>query len=281
MKIHLAESAGFCFGVKRALRIAAETASEGGKIFMLGELVHNEHVLRDIEKQGIKHLSRLSKGRGPRTLLISAHGVPKSTMEKARRCGYRVVDATCPMVRHIHCIAEDMEKDGRGVIVIGDRNHDEVRGIVGQVGDGAIVVDGRTKMPLTALRRLRRAAVVVQSTQDEAKVLKVVAGLRAVIQDLKFHNTICKPTARKQKEILSLAKKSDAVIVIGSATSANTRRLFEIARAINPCTHLIGSVEDIDPRWFKGKRSVGVSAGASTPDLLTREVVEFLGRREF
>lgn len=245
---------------------------------MLGALVHNEHVLKDIERQGIRHLRRLSRGAGPRTLLISAHGVPESTLEAARRLGYRVVDATCPMVRHIHRIARDREEEGRSVIVIGDRDHDEVKGILGQLKEGAIVVDGKAKMPLGKLRRIRRAAVVVQSTQDESKVGRIVADLRAIVGDLDLHNTICKPTARKQKEIMLLAKKNNAVVIIGSRTSANTKRLFEISKALNPRTYRIESVKDIAPRWFGGLRSVGVSAGASTPDALTREVVGFLSR---
>jgi len=278
MKVHLAKSAGFCLGVKRALRIAADTAAGGGHVFMLGELVHNEHVLRDIERQGITRIRRLSKGEGPRTLLICAHGAPDSVMKHARRLGYSIVDATCPMVRHIHRVAVDMEEHGRTVVVIGDRDHDEVKGIVGQLKHKAIVVDDPSRMPVEKLRRIRKAAVVVQSTQDAAKVGRIVATLRTLVKDLQFHNTICKPTGQKQKEIMSLANGNDVVIVIGSVTSANTTRLFEISKAINPKTYQIGSAKDLKPCWFAGARTVGVSAGASTPDSLTNEVAEKLSR---
>lgn len=276
MKVHLAESAGFCFGVKRALRIAEETAARGGRVFMLGELVHNEHVLRDIERRGIKRIHRLSRGRGRRTLLISAHGVPESVIERARRFGYSIVDATCPMVKHIHRIAVAMEREGRNVLVIGDCDHDEVRGIVGQLNNGAIVIDGRRGKFPKEVGKIARAAVVVQSTRELSGVLKTVAGLRQTIRDLEFHNTICRPTGKKQKEIMSLAKRNDVVVIIGSETSANTKRLKEIAVALNPRTHMVGSVRDLDPRWFRGLRTVGVSAGASTPESLIREVMEYL-----
>ncbi|MEI6971046.1 MAG: 4-hydroxy-3-methylbut-2-enyl diphosphate reductase [bacterium] len=273
MRVDLAESAGFCFGVKRALHMAEETAARGGRLYMLGELVHNEHVLREIEAWGIKRIRRLVKGRGKRALLISAHGVPKAVIVKARNLGYSIVDATCPMVKHIHRIAAKMEKQGRSVLVIGDRDHDEVRGIVGQLKNGAIVIDGKSgKLPGT-LKRIARAAVVVQSTQDASTVQKTIAGIRSIVSDLEFHNTICRPTGRKQQEIMSLAKGNDVVVVIGSETSANTKRLREISSSVNRRTHMVGSVKDIDPRWFRGCRSVGVSAGASTPESAIREVV--------
>lgn len=278
MKVHLAKSAGFCLGVKRALRIASATAAEGGRVYMLGELVHNEHVLRDIESQGIRRIRRLSKGRGPRTLLICAHGAPDAIMKRARRLGYRIVDATCPMVRHIHSVAADIEKYGRTVVVIGDRDHDEVKGIVGQLHTKAIVVDDTSRLPVAELRKVKSASVVVQSTQDAAKVGRILDTLRTLIQDVEFHNTICKPTGQKQKEIVSLAKANDVVVVIGSVTSANTTRLFEISKAINPKTYRIGSAKDLKTGWFAGARSAGVSAGASTPDSLTNEVVATLTR---
>jgi len=276
MKVNLAKSAGFCFGVRRALRIADETAARGGKVFMLGEIVHNEDVLRDIERKGIRRIRRLSRGGGSRTLLICAHGVPSGLMQRARSLHYRVVDATCPMVKHIHRIASDMEREGRRVIVIGDKDHDEVRGIVGQLRTEAIVIDSVADIQASIMGGIKKAAVVVQSTQDIGKVLKIKKKIQGLVHDLRFHNTICKPTSQKQREILSLAVRNDVVVIIGSRTSANTRRLYELSRLLNPRTHWVGSKDDLKPCWLRNAKRVAVGAGASTPESVTAGVIGLL-----
>ncbi|MEI6631186.1 MAG: 4-hydroxy-3-methylbut-2-enyl diphosphate reductase, partial [bacterium] len=163
MKINVAKSAGFCFGVKRALSIASDTAKSYTKVYMLGDIVHNEDVVSDIEKRGIKKVERLSKGKN-RILLIRAHGASNSTINKAHRLGYQVIDATCPMVKEIHRIAHNMEAKGYKIIIIGDRQHDEVHGIIGQLKNKAIVIDNLKSIPLGAIRKLKKASVLVQST---------------------------------------------------------------------------------------------------------------------
>jgi 4-hydroxy-3-methylbut-2-enyl diphosphate reductase len=272
MKINLAKSAGFCFGVKRAIDVALKSAASGKNIFMFGDIVHNETVVRQISQAGIKKIGRLSNGCG-KTLLIRAHGAPLSILNKAVKAGYRIIDATCPMVKEIHKIVKDMESKGFTIIVIGDRNHDEVRGIVGQLRGKAIVVDDIRNIPK---RTFKKACVVVQSTQNIQKVLKIIEVLRPHTKELKFFNTICKPTTMRQDEARRLPLENDAMIIIGSRHSANTKRLYEISKSLNTRSYWVGSKEDIKNSWLKGARNVGVTAGASTPDSTTQNIINYL-----
>lgn len=273
MQIHLAQSAGFCFGVRRAIKIARNLAASHQAVGMLGDLVHNETVIRELEAAGIRKIKRLGQGY-KRTLLIRAHGASRRTLTMARHHGYALVDATCPMVREIHRIVRSMDRQGRRVIVIGDRRHDEVLGIIGQIARRAVIVDHAEHIPWKALRRVRKAAIVVQSTQNLDRVLSIVERLKARIADVRFFNTICKPTRMKQEEIKILPLQNDAMLIIGSRTSANTKRLYEISKSLNSRTHWIQSPQELDPRWFRNVHSLGITAGASTPETTTKDVIE-------
>ncbi|HTY44687.1 MAG TPA: 4-hydroxy-3-methylbut-2-enyl diphosphate reductase [Patescibacteria group bacterium] len=275
MKINVAKSAGFCSGVKRALDIAMRTAASKTPVYMLGDIVHNEDVVSCVRQAGIRKIRRLTGGKG-KTLLIRAHGAGIGVFTKAARLGYYIVDATCPMVKEIHRIASQMEAKGRRIIVIGDKSHDEVRGILGQLHQKAIVVDGADAIAAGRLRGIRKAAVIVQSTQNIEKVLKIVDLLKAIIPELAFYNTICRPTRVKQEEIRSMPLQNDAMIIIGSRSSANTRRLYEISRRLNKKTYWVQSKKDVKVGWFEGIARVGITAGASTPDWITQEIVAYL-----
>lgn len=272
MKITLAKSAGFCFGVKRAIEIAFKTARLGTKVYMLGDIVHNEDVVKQIQKAGICKIKKLSTGRG-KILLIRAHGACRHIFEEAKRLGFQIIDATCPMVKEIHRIVKQMENKGYKIIIIGDKKHDEVHGISGQLANQAIIIDPSDKLPLKKFKDYPKACVVVQSTQNLDKVLKIVRKLKAHFKELKFYNTICRPTRLKQEEIKTLPKENDVVIVIGSKTSANTRRLYEIAKSTNPRSFWVQSKEEIKAGWFKGAQTIGITAGASTPEIITQQVI--------
>lgn len=275
MQINLAKSAGFCFGVKRAIDLALKTARSSNKVYMLGDIVHNEDVIRKIEKAGIKKIRTLAKGKN-KILLLRAHGTCLKTLHQAHQFGYTVLDATCPMVKEIHRIVRDMENKGYTIIIIGDKKHDEVHGISGQLKTRAIVIDGLVGMPLEKIRKVRKAAVVVQSTQDILKVLKIVEALKLHIPELKFYNTVCRPTRIKQEEIRKIPLENDLIIIIGSKTSANTKRLYEISRSLNKRSYRVQSKKDISPAWFKDVKKIGVTAGASTPDSTIREIVKYI-----
>jgi len=274
MKINLAKSAGFCFGVKRALEIALKTAVKEKRVEMLGDIVHNEEVVNQIKKSGIKKIKHLGKGKG-KILLIRAHGISTNIYKKIRALGYKIIDATCPMVREIHKIAKKNETKGYQVIIIGDKKHDEVQGILGQLRKKALVIDSSKDID-KKVKGIAKGAIVVQSTQNLEKTLKIVKALKKHIKKLNFFNTICEPTRRKQKEIKEMAAKNNLMIIIGSKTSANTKRLYEISRSINKQTFWIQSKDKIKPIWFKGVSSVGITAGASTPENTTQSVIKLI-----
>jgi len=280
VKINLAKSAGFCFGVKRALEIALKTAATGAIVYMLGDIVHNEDAVKRIRKAGIKKIRKLGRGQN-KFLLIRAHGASFDTFQRARHLGYKIVDATCPMVREIHKIAQEMEKKGYRIIVIGDKRHDEVHGIAGHLKKKAIVIDSLKNIPLKSLEGIKKASLVVQSTQNLDKVLRILEVLKRHIPELKFFNTICKPTRIKQEEIKKISPNNDVVIIIGSKTSANTRRLYEISKSLNKRSYWITSKKELKPGWFKNAKNVGVTAGASTPELTTQDVIEHIRHLTF
>ncbi|MBU2044973.1 MAG: 4-hydroxy-3-methylbut-2-enyl diphosphate reductase [Candidatus Omnitrophica bacterium] len=277
MKINLAKSAGFCFGVKRAIKIALEISAAGKKAYMLGDIVHNEEVAKQIEKSGLKKIKQLKAGKG-KILLIRAHGAPKKIYQTAAKLGYQIIDATCPKVHQIHKIARQDEALGYTIIIIGDQRHDEVNGIIGQLKTKALIISSYKNIPYKKLLVVKKASVVVQSTQNLENVLKIIAVLKQQIKDLKFHNTICQPTTLKQQELRILPRKNDLMLVIGSKTSANTKRLYQIAKALNQKTYWVKSAKDLKKIWFKGISSVGVTAGASTPDYVTKAVIDQIKR---
>ncbi len=224
MKINLAKSAGFCFGVKRALEIAFGAVSSQARVYMLGDIVHNEEVIKEIKKAGVKKIKTLTNGKD-KALLIRAHGEGLAIYQKAYKLGYKIIDATCPMVKEIHQIAKEMENEGYKIIVIGDKKHDEVRGIIGQLKNKALIIDAKAKLPLGQLKKIKKAAVICQSTQNFQKTQAIVGELKKYIKQLKFFNTICRPTRAKQEEIKALPRENDTVVIIGSRTSANTPRI--------------------------------------------------------
>jgi 4-hydroxy-3-methylbut-2-enyl diphosphate reductase len=277
MKINCAKSAGFCSGVKRAIDIALATAGSGRKVFMLGDIVHNEEVVRMIKNAGIKKISSLKKGRN-HILLIRAHGTGVKTIERAKRLRYSIIDATCPMVKEIHRIVREAESKGYKIIVIGDKEHDEVRGIIGQLRRKGVVIESVERIPWKLLRPLRKVCVVSQSTQNTEKVTAIVTLLTQRIPEVVFHNTICGPTRIKQNEMKTMPKANDVMLVIGSRASANTRRLFELSCQFNKRSYWVSSKKEVNPDWFKGATRVGVTAGASTPQRTIEEIVDFLSR---
>jgi 4-hydroxy-3-methylbut-2-enyl diphosphate reductase len=275
VKINVAKSAGFCFGVKRAIKIALDTSQSDAMVEILGDIVHNEDVVREVKETGIRKVKRLRKANN-KILLIRAHGASGAIFEKASKLGYTIVDATCPMVKEVHKIVRISKKEGCEVIIIGDKKHDEVRGIMGQLNGKAIVIDGINKIPLAKVKRIEKACIVVQSTQNLEKTLTIVDVLKRNIKELKFYNTICKPTRIKQKEVKEMPLNNDVMVIIGSRTSANTKRLYQISKSLNKQSYWIQSKNEIKPEWFRNAKSVGIMAGASTPDYTTKSVIKYI-----
>lgn len=265
----VAKDAGYCFGVRDAVNMAYEAGRAHGSVYMLGDIVHNEQVVRDLSEAGAKVVSSLDEIPDSAPVLFRAHGTPVDVWEQAKTKGVKVIDATCPLVREIHEEVRRISADGRQVIIIGDYGHDEVIGIASQVPDPIIVA---TPEEARALRKMKRAAVVCQSTQMIENIQNIVNILMTKVFDLHFVNTICFPTKRNQEQIKRLAAESDVMIIIGSFTSANSKRLTQLALERNPHSYQVTCATEINEEWLEGARKVGISAGASTPDYLIAEV---------
>lgn len=261
--IEVARYAGVCYGVERALGMAEKAADEARKpVNTLGPLIHNPLVVNDLESIGVGTASSVSEVEGG-TLIIRAHGVVPSVVEDARTRGLDVLDATCPYVKKVHNAAERLVREGYQLIVVGESGHPEVEGIMGHAGDDAHVVS--VPGDLDAIDLSRKVGVVVQTTQTPGALADVVAELSKRTMDLRVINTICSATQERQDSAAELARRVDAMIVVGGKNSGNTRRLAEICTAACPKTHHIEDASEIEAAWFDGASHIGVTAGASTP----------------
>lgn len=269
MKISVAKDAGYCFGVRDAVNLAYETADEHGEVYMLGDIVHNEHVVRDLGQAGTRIVENLSAIPNDKPVLFRAHGTETEVWKEAEKKNLNIVDATCPLVKEIHDEVKKFAQEGRPIIIIGDHGHDEVVGIASQVENPTVVANAEEA---EKLRKMKRAGVVSQSTQSIENVQAIINVLMTKVFDLRFVNTICFPTKRNQEQIKELARECDVMIIIGSFTSANSKRLALLSSQINPATHQVKSAIELDEAWFRDAAHVGISAGASTPDYLIEEV---------
>lgn len=261
--IEVARYAGVCYGVERALGMAEKAADEARKpVNTLGPLIHNPLVVNDLERIGVGTASNVSEVEEG-TLIIRAHGVVPSVVEDARARGLDVLDATCPYVKKVHNAAERLVREGYQLIVVGESGHPEVEGIMGHAGDDAHVVS--VPGDLDAIDLSRKVGVVVQTTQTPGALADVVAELSKRTMDLRVINTICSATQERQDSAAELARRVDAMIVVGGKNSGNTRRLAEICTAACPKTHHIEDATEIEAAWFDGASHIGVTAGASTP----------------
>ena len=273
MKIFVAKDAGYCFGVRDAVNLAYKTAEKYGNVYMLGDIVHNENVVENLKKSGTKVVQLLKEVPDDKPVLFRAHGTATRVWQMAKEKNMNIIDATCPLVQEIHDEVSKLEKEGRRIIIIGDHGHDEVIGIASQVVDPIVIAN-----PAEAkeIRKIKKAGIVSQSTQTIENVQEIINVLMTKIFDLRFVNTICFPTKRNQNQIKELADSCDVMLIIGSFTSANSKRLSQLSKLRNSNSHQITGAKDICSDWFLNTESVGISAGASTPDNLIEEVVEFI-----
>lgn len=263
LRIEVASHAGVCYGVERALKLAAHAAeSARGFVTTLGPLIHNPIVVRDLESAGVKGAQTVDEVESG-TLIIRAHGVVPQVIDQARAKGLEVLDATCPYVKKVHMAAEKLVREGYQLIVVGESGHPEVEGILGHAGDAAHVVS--TPRDLDGVDLARKVGVVVQTTQTPANLAAIVSALALRTMDLRVVNTICSATQERQDSAAELASRADVMIVIGGKNSGNTRRLAEICMDRCPRTHHIEDSSEIQRTWFEGVALVGITAGASTP----------------
>ena len=271
MKIYLAKDAGYCFGVRDAVNLANDNLETDGEIYMLGTIVHNERVIKNLSEKGAKVVNSIDDVPEDKTLLFRAHGTVPELWEKASDKKIKLVDGTCPLVTEIHHEIKLLEKEGRKTIIIGDHGHDEVVAIAAQVTNPIVLsnIDEAKK-----LRKMKKAGVVTQSTQMIENVQEIINVLMQKVFDLRFINTICFPTRRNHEQIKELSINCDVMIVIGSFTSANSKRLTQLALERNKRSYQVTGAKDLEISWFNKCDTVGISAGASTPDETIHEVVE-------
>lgn len=270
MEVRVAAKAGFCFGVKRAMAIARATLlASVGPVYSLGPLIHNPQVQACLAGMGMKEVSdpgEITAG----TLVIRSHGVAPAVVESARARGLNIVDATCPLVHRAQISARDLAAAGFQVVVVGDKGHPEVGGIIGWAGEGAVVVANAEEAGL--LNITGKIGVIAQTTQSLDVFTSTVEALNKNGAVLKVYNTICGATAERQKAALELAWQVDMMVVAGGLNSANTRKLADICRKSGTRTYHVETAGDLQPHWFRGVRVAGLTAGASTPDWIIEEV---------
>jgi 4-hydroxy-3-methylbut-2-enyl diphosphate reductase len=265
VEIVVARYAGYCYGVERALRITEEALEAAeGPVASLGPIIHNPSVVGQLEERGVKVVDGAEEATEG-TLIVRTHGVPPEVVEGARARDINLVDATCPFVAVAQRKAASLREAGYAVVILGERDHPEVAGLEGFAGEGAVVVEDSSGLPLAELRG-KRVGVVVQTTQTRANLASVAAALAPVARELLVSNTICDATEKRQSAACELAAEVDVVVVVGGRNSANTARLAQLCRAMESRTYHIESAAELEPAWFAGARRIGVTAGASTPD---------------
>lgn len=278
-KIIVADHHGFCMGVKRAIQIAEETSENSNeKVTILNEIVHNEAVVERFRQMGVGQafsVNDVDEG----TLIISAHGIAPDVIQNAENKGLKVIDATCPLVSRIYEIIEKVVANGYHIIHYGNPDHDETIGVLGYAPDNITVVDNINELLALPEWKDKKLGLTVQTTAHLEEFAKVEEKALEKWPHLRVFNTICNATTKRQTAIMDLAPKVDMVLVVGSESSANSRRLASISDAICGKGILIDSADDVDETWFAESEhveQVGISAGASTPDFLVEAVIEKL-----
>ena len=270
MRILVAPHAGFCFGVRRAIEMARRAVAEGRPVYSLGPLIHNRQAVESLRRQGLTPVEAPAQVPPGARVMIRTHGAGRDIYEELRERGLEIIDATCPFVTRAHDAARRFHEEGYQVLVLGDREHPEARGIVQQTDGEAVIVSQPQEIEGIALGS--RVAVVCQTTQRRENLLALVGAVLRRVQELRIANTICDATTQRQEASAELAKAVDVMIVVGGYHSANTRRLAEICAAAGTPTHHVEVAEELRPEWFAGANVVGITAGASTPDDVLRAV---------
>jgi 4-hydroxy-3-methylbut-2-enyl diphosphate reductase len=275
MKILRAEHLGMCFGVRDAISLALDEARQR-PVTVLGDLVHNEAVLAGLRARGVR-FTRDAADAATGRLMVTAHGASLRAMERARAMGHDVIEATCPLVHHAHRAVATLVREGFHPVIVGLRNHVEVRGVTEDLAEFDVVLSAED---VAALRERAKFGVVAQTTQPIERVRQLVVMIRARFptSEVRFIDTVCQPTKQRQSAAVALAQQCDTVVVIGGATSNNTRELVETCRGHGAQVFHVQNAGDLHEEWFVAAQTVGVTAGTSTPDSIIHEVEMRLAR---
>ncbi|MBQ7480712.1 MAG: 4-hydroxy-3-methylbut-2-enyl diphosphate reductase [Lachnospiraceae bacterium] len=278
MDVIVAENSGFCFGVKRAVDSVYEQLEKGGKIYTYGPIIHNEQVVGELEKKGVQvirsveELKDISEG----TIVIRSHGVTREIADILKKQGLDIVDATCPFVKKIHRIVEDESRSGKYIVVIGSRKHPEVEGIVSRAEGEYTVIENEEEAEAFSESSDREICIVSQTTFNRNKFKELVEIFQKKGYHVTVANTICNATEERQTEARRIASSVDAMIVIGGAGSSNTQKLYEICKRECENTQYIQTLDDLVLTSIQSIKSVGITAGASTPKKIIQEVQNYV-----
>lgn len=270
MEILIVKGAGSCFGVKRAIDIAFTIAAKKKSgIYTFGPIIHNPQVIEKLREKGITPTEDIYRD-DIKVLIIRTHGIPLHLMEGASRRGYEIIDATCPFVKKAQHYAKLLSEEGYQVVILGDRDHPEVKGLVSYAGEDAIVIGENDVLPDLK----SRVGIVVQTTQPVGRLSRLVGRIIERSKEMKVYNTICNSTALRLIETEEMSRTADVMIVVGGKNSANTTQLANLCASIPVRTYHIETADELKREWFEGVKKVGITAGASTPDWIIRDVKE-------
>ncbi len=279
MKVEIAKYSGYCFGVKRALRIT-ETVLEKYKnkkinVYSIGQIIHNEGVIDDLKKKGliiVKNESQIEPGS---VFIVRSHGMSPEFIKRIKSKGVKIVDTACPFVKGAQSKAKMLSKRGYHLVIIGNKNHPEVMSVMEHANmENLTVIESPDE--IKTLKNYEKIGVIMQTTQIKENAKSIISGLLDKAKELLVENTICNITENKQNITKELAKKVDIMLIIGGKNSANTTHLTEIARNHNPRTYHVTNYTEIDKKWFTGARLAGISGGASTPEKDVKEAKSFI-----
>ncbi len=276
VEIHIASSAGVCFGVERALNLSEKALTENvGPISSVGPLIHNPQAVKALSDRGLSVINSLEQASG--TVIFRSHGVTVDVQRMAAEKNLKVIDATCPLVKVPQNFARKLSQNGYFVIIVGDKDHPEVQGVKSYVENGevAVVADASEVM---GLPKREKVGVISQTTLKKKIFLEVVEKCQGQYREVKVHNTICGATKDRQEAALELAQKVDCVVVIGGKNSSNTQKLYDICRENSKRAYLIEEEAELQAQWFENVKKIGITAGASTPHDLIRKVQESISK---
>ncbi|MBU3652508.1 MAG: 4-hydroxy-3-methylbut-2-enyl diphosphate reductase, partial [Limnohabitans sp.] len=274
-EVVLAEPRGFCAGVDRAIDIVEHALQKfGAPIYVRHEIVHNTHVVKDLRERGAIFIEALSEVPAGATLVFSAHGVPKAVEQEAKARGFRVFDATCPLVTKVHVEVAKLHREGYDFIMVGHKGHPEVEGTMGQLEKGIYLVEDVQDVANLRLPQTDKLAVVTQTTLSVDDAADILTAIRTRFPQVRApkQQDICYATQNRQDAVKLLSAQVD-VVVVGSPTSSNSNRLRDVAAKFGTPAYMVDHAGELQPQWFEGKSRVGLTAGASAPDVLVQEVI--------
>ncbi|MBR4110427.1 MAG: 4-hydroxy-3-methylbut-2-enyl diphosphate reductase [Clostridia bacterium] len=276
IEVTLAKSAGFCYGVKRAVTLTNEALQQYNELYSKGNVVNNKNVVNDLEEKGLKRFSTVSELASNSNVLIRAHGITNEELKEYEQLKCNIIDATCPNVKKIHDIVRKYSNSDYKVIIIGDKFHPEVVGIASYAGDNVEIITSENEV-----KKYNKVCIVEQTTFSKEYAQRIIDKIVLASNEQIIYNTICEATSIRQSDAKKLAETQDIVVVIGDKESANSNRLYEIAKEINKNTIFIENVNELNINKISNCSKIGITAGASTPDDVINEVINLIKREIF